>query len=122
MKANEPKTYQGIINKKRCIEITKHYDISQNTFDLIVDFVTNNPQGKVECGKSYITLVDGNEVVKYINAPLIDPSVIEGIIWTNAKFTIIPHINVSSSGGGGGWSSGGGSSNNNNNNNNNNNR
>ena len=128
MKANEPKTYQGLINKKRCYELLKYYDLSQRTFDLILDFMNNNPTGKVECGKAFITLSVNGEFVQYIDAELKN-STVDGIVWEGPKYIVIPHVvyhysssGFSSGGGSSDWSSGGGSSNNNNNNNNNNNR
>ena len=123
MDANEPKTYQGLINKKRMYEIVESYDISQKVYDLILNFMNENPDGQVRCGAKYITLIKDGEVVNYIDAPLKNPNSIDGIIWSGEKFTIIPHVVYTSSGGhsSSGWSSGGGSSNNNNNNHNNNN-
>jgi len=121
---NEPKTYKDIILNKRMYELVKTYDLSKKVYDLIYKFMKENPNGRLECGANYITLMLDGEVIQYIDAPNKRKTQVDGITWQGDKFVIIPHVVVSSGGGGssGGWSSSGGGSSNNNNNNNNNNR
>ena len=117
----EPETYEELIRKKRCIDLTKYYELSKSDLEKIYDFLESNQDGEVRCGKQSISLVAGKDTsnATTFTTKLITSS-IDGILLTNALFNIIPHYEPSSTSSD--RYSGGSSSNNNNNNNNNNNR
>lgn len=116
----EPETYEELIRYKRCVDLTSHYDLSQEELNKIYNYLATYPQAVIVGNENTLTLkVNYKPEIQpeVINAKCIDSS-IDGIKLSNDAFTIIPHYVSSSSGG----YSGGSSSNNNNNNNNNNNR
>ncbi len=115
----EPVTYAELIRKKRCIELTNYYDLTEEDLDKIYTFLEENKKGIVRCGDQNIALVVNNDIknATFIIASKISSSV-DGIVMSNDAFKIIPHYEPSPYDG----HSGGSSSNNNNNNNNNNNR
>lgn len=117
----DPETYEELIRKKRCIDLTKYYELSMADLEQIYKFLVDNPTGQV-IGSSNLSLVvngdTSNAVI--INSRCTDSSV-DGVIMSNKEFRILPHYE-SSGGSYSGSSFSGGSSNNNNNNNNNNNR
>ena len=110
-----PETYEELIRQKRCVELTKYYDLTAGEVDKIYNFLEANPKGIVKGGADNLSLMIGNNVIETIMATC-TTSTIDGLSLGNSVFTIIPHYTPSS----GGSSSGGSSSNNNNNNNNNN--
>lgn len=113
----EPETYEELVRMKRCIELTKHYELSKEELERIYDFLAQNKGATVKCGKENISLISSEvHTMEVIAARCIDGG-IDGIFLSDKEFTIIPHYTPSS---GSGYS-GGSSSNNNNNNNNNNN-
>ncbi|MBR2712352.1 MAG: hypothetical protein IKE73_01450 [Bacilli bacterium] len=115
----EAKSYEEIIRKKRCIELTRYYNLTEEVLEKIYNFLKENNKGLVKGNKQSITLIIGNDVknAEIINTPCISSS-IDGIIIGNDVFKIIPHyVPPTRSYSGFGGSSGGGSSNNNNNNN-----
>lgn len=115
----EPETYEELVRKKRCIDLTKFYELSHDDLEQIYTFLGNNSDGQIKCGISNITLIKGTDTEHAITIPARCISKeIDGILVSNTAFSIISHYSPSSSSG----SSGGSSSNNNNNNNNNNNR
>ena len=120
----EPETYEELIRMKRCIELTKYYELSEKELDQIYDFLENNKDGKVICKKNSISLVLKNNLsnATVISSRCISSS-IDGIIMSNTVFNVIPHYTPSSTSHyGGGSSSSSSYTNTNNNNNNNNNR
>ena len=122
----EPETYEELIRMKRCIELTKYYELSEKELEQIYDFLENNKDGEVICKKNSISLVLKNNLSEatVISSRCISSS-IDGIIMSNTVFNVIPHYTPSSTshyGGGSSSSSSHTNTNNNNNNNNNNNR
>ena len=120
----EPETYEELIRMKRCIELTKYYELSEKELEQIYDFLENNKDGKVICKKNSISLVLKNNLsnATVISSRCISSS-IDGIIMSNTVFNVIPHYTPSSTSHyGGGSSSSSSYTNTNNNNNNNNNR
>ena len=115
----EPTTYEELIRQKRCIDLTKYYNLTLSELEQIYTFLENNPEGQAIGNVNSINLVLNSTSNGIITAPCIDSS-IDGLKLTNQSLTIIPHYTPSYSSGSS-WS--GSSSNNNNNiNNNNNNR
>ena len=115
---NEPETYEELIIKKRCIDITKYYEVTEEELEKIYQFLKENPGGEISGNTQSLNLInEGNTIpIDTIVAKCLS-NTIDGIKVSNKNFTIIPHYNPSR----GGYSSGGSSSNNNNNKNNNNN-
>lgn len=116
----DPETYEELIRYKRCVDLTKYYELTESQIEKIYDFLESDKEGKIKSTGDYITLYPStlnftNEDV--IIARCINSS-IDGILMTNTMLEIIPHYTPSS---GGSSYSGGSSSNNSNNNNNNNN-
>ena len=67
----EPETYEELIRTKRCIDLTKYYELSKEELDEIYIFLTENPQGGVIGGKSSLCLSipdDNSQIKKVINA------------------------------------------------------
>ena len=118
----EPETYEELIRKKRCIDLTKYYQLSKDELEQIYNFLLDDPKGTVKGTKVTISLIPGNNANPMaINTMCVDSS-IDGIIMDNQYFKIIPHYTPSSGGDYSGGSSSNNNKNNNNNNNNNNNR
>ena len=113
----EPETYDELILQKKCIELTKYYNLTMEQLEEIYDFLKNNENGNLQGKMTYILLNVGTSAKKTISAPCISQNIDEVIV-NRKQFTVIPHYEPSSHS----YSSGGSSSNNNNNNNNNNNR
>ena len=113
----EPETYEELIRMKRCIDLTKYYELSKEDLEKIYDFLEKNKIGQVRGGAQNISLIiDSTSNAEIITSKRTTTS-IDGILLTNELFKVIPHYTPSSYSS---FSSGGSSSNNNNNNNNNN--
>jgi hypothetical protein len=115
----EPETYEELIRYKRCVDLTSHYELTEEELNKIYDFLTTYPTGIIVGNKTSLTLsvpykTEITPIV--INAKCTDFA-IDGARVSNTVFTLIPHYVASSSS----HYSGGSSSNNNNNNNNDNN-
>ena len=114
----EPETYEELIRRKRCINLTKYYELTQDDLNEIYNFLETHKDGYTKCGSNTILfMINGNSTpIKVINTKCIDAT-IDGIVMSDSIFNIIPHYVPTSYSG----YSGGSSSNNNNNNNNHNN-
>ena len=108
----EPETYEELIRKKRCIDLTNYYDFSMEELNQIYDFLSSNPEGTVVGGTDKVSLCLGTTVTAVIAAKSINSS-IDGFTMKENYLRVIPHYTPSSS-----YSYSGGSSSNNNNNNN----
>ena len=121
----EPETYEELIRMKRCIELTKYYELTEEDLEKIYNFLTENKDGKVNCGKQNIALIAGKNIKDAIVIPSrCVSSSIDGIMMSNTVFNVIPHYTPPSNSdysGDGDSSSGSSYSNTNTNNNNNNN-
>lgn len=117
----EPETYEELIRYKRCIDLTKYYQLSEENLNKIYNYLANNENGIVIGNKNGLTLKlnyqDG--ITPEIMPAICTDSTIDGVKLTNTYFSVIPHYNPVVRGSGGGGYHGGSSSNNNNNNNNN---
>lgn len=110
----EPLTYEELIRKKKCIDLTKYYNLTKEDLDTIYNFLEDNKDGTVKCGIDNISLLKNNapsSEALLIRTSRVSSN-IDGIVLSNKLFKIIPHYTPSS----GGRYSGGSSSNNNNNN------
>ena len=131
----EPETYQELITKKLCYELTNEYQIKKGDLDKIYYFLLKNENAVVVGDGHNINLQIGNKIVDVIRIPFtsLNKVVIKNNNIKIYKTPIKNGSNTSSSSGGGFWSdwsssdrtsgsssSVGRSSNNNNNNNNNN--
>ena len=120
----EPETYEELIRRKRCINLTKYYELTHDDLNEIYNFLESHKDGYTKCGSNTILfMIKGNITpIKVINTKCIDAT-IDGIVMSDSIFNIIPHyVPTSHSGYSGGSSSNNNNNTNNNNNNNNNNR
>lgn len=113
----EPETYEELIRMKRCIELTKYYELSDQELEKIYVFLSENKDGQIKGGTVNISLMIENQAPSAVIPVKRLTLSIDGVLLTNKVLIVYPHHNPSSGGGSG---SGGSSSNNNNNNNNNN--
>ena len=114
----EPQTYEELIRMKRCVELTKYYEVTEEELWEIYHFLEQEPEAFIKGGRQNLSLIIGQNTAKtqkVIMANCTDSS-IDGILLSRTEFKVFPHYTPSSGSG----SSGGSSSNNNNNNNNNN--
>ena len=63
----EPETYEEIVLQKRCIELTKYYELSKEEVNEIFEFLCNNATGKVKGGLESITLEKDRNNKNYLN-------------------------------------------------------
>ena len=113
----EPETYEELIRQKRCVDLTRYYNLTGEELEQIYQFLANNPTGEVNCSGNIIKLISGSNVTM-INSNCTNRT-IDGIIMSNTIFNVILHYTPSSSGSSYGGSSSNNNTNNNNNNNNN---
>lgn len=52
-----PETYEELVTMKRCVELTKYYELSEEEVGIIYDFLLNNQDANVKCGKVNISLI-----------------------------------------------------------------
>ena len=112
----EPQTYEELIRMKRCVELTKYYEVTEEELWEIYHFLEQEPEAFIKGGRQNLSLIIGQNTAKtqkVIMANCTDSS-IDGILLSRTEFKVFPHYTPSSGSG----SSGGSSSNNNNNNNN----
>ena len=78
----EPETYEELIRKKRCIDLTKYYELSQQDLDKIYTFLENNPDGQVRAGTQNISLIKGNDTANatVIVAKCISAAIDDGLL------------------------------------------
>lgn len=89
----EPETYEELLRKKKCIKLTKYYELSQVELEQIYDYLTNNPDGQVRCGYRNIFLVNNNDIASgiIIRSKRISND-ITGILMSNILFNIVPRL------------------------------
>lgn len=113
----EPETYEELIVKKRCVELTKYYDLTMEELEQIYTFLLTTSGGYIKGSQDKLTLISPTNTIISIIMANCTTSTLDGVYIGSDYFNLIYHHTSSSSGS----SSGGSSSNNNNNNNNNNN-
>ena len=110
-------TYDELIRQKRCIELTKYYELTEDDLNKIYDFLEKNKDGKIVGGTSSLSFKVGNTISSVLACKCIS-SAIASVLVTNSLFRVIPYHTPSSSSS---FSSSSSNNNNNNNNHNNNN-
>ena len=108
-----PETYEELIRHKRCVDLTRRYELSMEELETIYNFLEQNPQGVVIGSRTGLTLKVENhpEIAPVVITSRCTDGSIDGLKMSNTLFSLIPHYVPSSSSGG---SFGGSSSNNNN--------
>ena len=82
----EPETYEELIRKKRCIDLTKYYELSQNDLEQIYSFLENNPTGVVKGGNQNLLLMIGKNTTNFITIPSrCISSAIDGIVMSTTS-------------------------------------
>ena len=107
----EPQTYEELIRMKRCVELTKYYEVTEEELWEIYHFLEQEPEAFIKGGRQNLSLLIGQNTAKtqkVIMANCTDSS-IDGILLSRTEFKVFPHYTPSSGSG----SSGGSSSNNN---------
>ena len=100
----EPETYDELIRHKRCFELTKYYELTEEDLEKIYNYLTNNENGVV-IGNSYgltLTVNYKTELKPEVMMKICVDNSIDGIKLTNDSFTVFPHyvpVNRGSSGG-----------------------
>ena len=127
----EPETYEEILRKKRCIDLTRHYNLTMENLEEIYDFLEKNPDGLIRGNSNglYLSTPDTTNSQQIIYTTCKNPN-IRGLLLNQKGLTIFPLIidtyrssgSRSSRGSSSGFSSNNNNNNNTNNNNNNNNR
>ena len=56
----EPETYEELIRQKRCIDLTKYYELSMDDLNKIYTFLEENKDGQVRGGLTGLSLVKKN--------------------------------------------------------------
>ena len=51
-----PETYEELIRFKKCVDLTKYYQLSQDEVDKIYNYLSSNPDGSVVGDKSGLLL------------------------------------------------------------------
>jgi len=116
----EPQTYEELIRMKRCVELTKYYEVTEEELWEIYHFLEQEPEAFIKGGRQNLSLIIGQNTAKtqkVIMANCTDSS-IDGILLSRTEFKVFPHYTPSSGSG----SSGPNKNKNKNNNNNNKNR
>ena len=78
----EPETYEELIRYKRCVDLTSHYELSQEELDKIYTFLETYPDAHIAGNDDCLTLTVGGKSTEnreVINAKCIDKS-IDGLI------------------------------------------
>ena len=52
----EPETYEELIRQRRCVDLTKHYELSMDDLQIIYEYLEKNPKGKITGDEDKITL------------------------------------------------------------------
>lgn len=114
----KPKTHKELIRFKKCLDLTRYYELSQDEVDRIYDYLSSNPGANIIGNKTGLVLKRGDQSASWeiINANCIDDN-IDWVKLSNDLFSLVPHYVPSRSPSfrGASWI---GRTNNNNNNNN----
>ena len=72
-----PETYEELIRFKKCVDLTKYYELSQDEIDKIYDYLSSNPEANIIGNKTGLVLEEINQSVpqEIINAKCIDNNI-----------------------------------------------
>ena len=57
----EPQTYEELIRMKRCVELTKYYELTEEELEEIYRFLEQNPEASVKGGRQNLALIRGQD-------------------------------------------------------------
>ena len=57
----EPQTYEELIRMKRCVELTKYYELTEGELEEIYRFLEQNPEASVKGGRQNLALIRGQD-------------------------------------------------------------
>ena len=55
----EPQTYEELIRMKRCVELTKYYELTEEELEEIYRFLEQNPEASVKEYLAHIIAIEG---------------------------------------------------------------
>lgn len=55
----DPQTYEELIRMKRCVELTKYYELTEEELEEIYRFLEQNPEASVKGGRQNLALIRG---------------------------------------------------------------
>ena len=82
-----PETYEELIRQKRCVDLTKYYELTSIELERIYQFLEANSDGVIKGNTENISLMKDNNVVEILPAKCVTSS-IDGL------FHIIHHHQV----------------------------
>ena len=83
----EPQTYEELIRMKRCVELTKYYEVTEEELWEIYHFLEQEPEAFIKGGRQNLSLIIGQNTAKtqkVIMANCTDRS-IDGILLSRRK-------------------------------------
>ena len=89
----EPQTYEELIRMKRCVELTKYYEVTEEELWEIYHFLEQEPEAFIKGGRQNLSLIIGQNTAttqKVIMANCTDSS-IDGILLSRTEFKVFPH-------------------------------
>ena len=88
----EPQTYEELIRMKRCVELTKYYEVTEEELWEIYHFLEQEPEAFIKGGRQNLSLIIGQNTAKtqkVIMANCTDRS-IDGILLSRTEFKVFP--------------------------------
>ena len=86
----EPQTYEELIRMKRCVELTKYYEVTEEELWEIYHFLEQEPEAFIKGGRQNLSLIIGQNTAKtqkVIMANCTDSS-IDGILLSRTEFKV----------------------------------
>ena len=65
----EPETYEELIRMKRCVELTKYYNVTKEELEQIYNFLAANPNGQVDGKKMNLSLIVAKSISTFPMSP-----------------------------------------------------
>ena len=93
----EPQTYEELIRMKRCVELTKYYEVTEEELWEIYHFLEQEPEAFIKGGRQNLSLIIGQNTAKtqkVIMANCTDSS-IDGILLSRTECKVFPHYTPS---------------------------
>ena len=60
----EPQTYEELIRMKRCVELTKYYEVTEEELWEIYHFLEQEPEAFIKGGRQNLSLIIGQNTAK----------------------------------------------------------